>query len=132
MAVYKSECSRVASAWHNCYFKAVNVLFVCSRNRLRSPTAEAVFSDRPGVETASAGTAPDANCVVSADLIGWADVIFAMEAIHKRRLRERFSALLAGRRVIVLDIPDKYNYMADDLVAALRLKVTRHLKPSSR
>ncbi len=36
------------------------VLFICSRNRLRSPTAEAVFAAWPGVETDSAGLAPDA------------------------------------------------------------------------
>jgi predicted protein tyrosine phosphatase len=30
-----------------------NLLFLCSRNRLRSPTAERVFADWPGVETAS-------------------------------------------------------------------------------
>jgi len=35
-----------------------NLLFLCSRNRLRSPTAEPVFADRPGVETASAGLSP--------------------------------------------------------------------------
>ena len=38
-----------------------NLLFLCSRNRLRSPTAERVFADWPGVETASAGLAPDAD-----------------------------------------------------------------------
>lgn len=31
------------------------VLFVCSRNRRRSPTAEHVFRNVPGIETASAG-----------------------------------------------------------------------------
>ena len=38
-----------------------HVLFICSRNRLRSPTAERVFADWPGIETASAGLAPDAD-----------------------------------------------------------------------
>ncbi|WP_200935043.1 hypothetical protein [Brevundimonas sp. Leaf363] len=37
-----------------------NLLFLCSRNRLRSPTAEQVVAAWPGVETASAGLAPDA------------------------------------------------------------------------
>ena len=32
------------------------VLFICSQNRWRSPTAEQVFARWPGVETASAGT----------------------------------------------------------------------------
>jgi predicted protein tyrosine phosphatase len=95
----------------------MNVLFVCSRNRLRGPTAETLFSDYPGIETASAGTASDAETVISADLIEWADLIFAMEAIHKGRLREKFSTLLSHRKVVALGIPDKYEYMSEPLVA---------------
>jgi len=38
-----------------------NVLFICSQNKLRSPTAEQVFADYPGIETASAGTNHDAE-----------------------------------------------------------------------
>ncbi len=45
--------------------KARNVLFVCSQNRLRIPTAEQLFADWPGVETASAGLKPDAETPVS-------------------------------------------------------------------
>jgi predicted protein tyrosine phosphatase len=44
-----------------------NLLFLCARNRLRSPTAEQIFASRPGVETASAGRAPDAEEACSAD-----------------------------------------------------------------
>jgi predicted protein tyrosine phosphatase len=106
----------------------MNVLFICSRNRLRSPTAEAVFAAHPGIEVASAGTNSDAANVISADLVEWADVIFAMEAVHKRRLHDKFSPLLRNRRVIVLGIPDKYEYMDQALVAALKKKVTRHLQ----
>ncbi len=45
----------------------MKLLFGCSRNRLRSPTAEAVFSAYPGVEATSAETSPDAETPVSAD-----------------------------------------------------------------
>jgi predicted protein tyrosine phosphatase len=38
-----------------------NPLFVCSQNKLRSPTAEQVFSAWEGVETLSAGTSNDAR-----------------------------------------------------------------------
>ncbi|MFN8910720.1 MAG: protein tyrosine phosphatase, partial [Betaproteobacteria bacterium] len=37
------------------------VLFICSQNRLRSPTAERVFSKRAGFEVASAGLNPEAE-----------------------------------------------------------------------
>jgi predicted protein tyrosine phosphatase len=101
---------------------------VCSRNRRRSPTAEALFSSRPGIEAASAGTSPDAENVVSADLIEWADLIFAMESIHKRKLSQKYAHLLRRRQVIVLDIPDNYEYMDEQLIAALKQAVTPHLR----
>jgi predicted protein tyrosine phosphatase len=107
---------------------AMNLLFVCSRNRRRSLTAEAVFSDLQGHSVLSAGTSPDANTPVSADLIEWADIIFAMEAVHRRRLNQRFSALLRTKRIVVLGIPDEYGYMDQSLIDILRTKISQHLK----
>lgn len=66
------------------------VLFVCSQNRLRSPTAEQVFSNRPGFEVASAGTDPAAANPLSTEIVEWADVIFVMEKAHRNRLVRRF------------------------------------------
>ena len=54
----------------------MNVLFVCGANRLRSPTAEQVFSTWPGVETDSAGTSSGASVLLSSEQVDWADVIF--------------------------------------------------------
>jgi predicted protein tyrosine phosphatase len=105
----------------------VRLLFVCSRNRLRSPTAEAVFSGRQGIEATSAGTSNDADTVVSAELIEWADIIFAMERIHQRRLLERFKELLKTKQVIVLGIKDDYRYMDPALVTVLLKKVSPYL-----
>ena len=104
-----------------------NLLFLCARNRLRSPTAERVFADRPGVETASAGLAPDAEEVVDADHIDWADVIFVMERSHRAKLNRRFRDRLRGKRVVCLDIPDDYAFMQPELVALLEQRVARHL-----
>ena len=105
-----------------------NLLFLCSRNRLRSPTAEHVFASRPGVETASAGLAPDAEEPCSAELVEWADIIFVMERAHRARLQRRFRAQLKRARVICLDIPDDYAFMQPELVALLEKKVGAHLK----
>lgn len=101
----------------------MNVLFVCSRNRLRSPTAEAVFAELPGIETASAGTSPDAEERVSRELITWADLIVVMEARHKRSLARSFADALRGRRVVVADIPDRYDAMDPELIELLRRRV---------
>jgi predicted protein tyrosine phosphatase len=105
----------------------MRVLFICSRNRLRSPTAEEVFSAWPGVETDSAGIAPDAEVPVAAEQIGWADIVFVMERVHKARLAQRYGASLKGKKIVCLDIPDQYAYMQPELVAILERKVQRHL-----
>ncbi|RQT09060.1 low molecular weight protein tyrosine phosphatase family protein [Burkholderia contaminans] len=97
-------------------------LFLCSRNRLRSPTAEAVFAAWPGVETDSAGLAPDADTRVSAEQLDWADVVFVMERAHQARLAAQFGAHLRHKKVVCLDIPDRYAYMQPELVTLLERK----------
>ena len=79
------------------------------------------------MEAASAGTSVDADTPVSADLVGWADIIFAMERVHHRRLLKRFGSLLKAKRVVVLGIPDEYKYMDPQLIEILRRKVLPHL-----
>jgi predicted protein tyrosine phosphatase len=95
---------------------------------LRSPTAEALFAKSPGVETASAGTSPDADNPISLDLVEWADVIFVMENTHRKRLNESFKAALRTKRIVVLGIPDRYDYMAPELIKLLHKKVARSLQ----
>ena len=105
----------------------MNLLFVCSRNRRRSLTAETIFGDEPGLQALSAGTAPDAETAVSIDLLQWADVIFAMEAIHKRRLIQRFPREMKDKRIVVLGIADHYEYMDRELVVRMRSEVVNRL-----
>lgn len=104
-----------------------NILFVCSQNRLRSPTAEQIFSRRDDIEVASAGTNHDAETPLSADMVAWADLIFVMEKTHRTKVQKRFRAALQGARIICLDIPDDYEFMDPDLVRLLEAKMTRHL-----
>jgi predicted protein tyrosine phosphatase len=101
----------------------MRLLFICSRNRLRSPTAEATFSQVPGIETMSAGMNHDAPTPVSGDLIEWADLICVMEPAHQARLAKRFSPLLGDKRVVVLGIPDEYGYMDPDPISLLKNRV---------
>lgn len=103
------------------------VLFICSQNRLRSPTAEQVFADWPGVETASAGLNNDAENPLTPELLEWADLVFVMERAHRNKLSSRFRAHLGRQRVVCLDIPDEYDYMDPMLVRLLRVKVPPHL-----
>jgi predicted protein tyrosine phosphatase len=105
----------------------LKVLFVCSQNKLRSPTAEHVFASRPCIECASAGTNRGAETPLTPELVEWADLIFAMEKQHQRKLAERFQLLLKGKRVVCLGIPDNYSFMQSELVDLLKTKVGRHL-----
>ncbi|HEY0013027.1 MAG TPA: low molecular weight protein tyrosine phosphatase family protein [Allosphingosinicella sp.] len=104
-----------------------NVLFVCSQNRLRSPTAEQVFASYPGIEVASAGLNNDAETPLTPELVAWADIVFVMEKAHRNKLQKRFRASLKDVRVICLDIPDDYEFMEEPLVHLLKAKATRHL-----
>lgn len=104
------------------------LLFLCSGNKRRSPTAEAVFSETPGVEVDSAGIRSDANVPVSEDHIEWADVIIVMEGVHRARLNRMFGRVLKGKQIAVLGIPDDYEFMDPELVERLR-KACRHYLP---
>lgn len=99
------------------------VLFLCSRHRLRSPTAAAVFADWPGLEVDSAGVADDAETPLDPAQLDRAELVVVMEARHARRLRERFGARLNGKRVVSVDIPDRYAFMQPELVALLERRV---------
>jgi predicted protein tyrosine phosphatase len=102
-------------------------LFVCSRNRLRSPTAEAMFGGLSDVETASAGTSPDADNPLTGELIEWPDTVFVMEPVHRTRVQRRFRRHLNGKRVVCLDIPDDYACMDLALMALLTKRMARFL-----
>lgn len=104
-----------------------NVLFVCSQNRLRSPTAEQVFSRRPDLEVASAGTNNDAENPLTSELIKWADVIVVMEKMHRAKVQKRFRSSLNSKRLICLDIPDNFAFMDPALVALLEKRLAPHL-----
>lgn len=105
----------------------MQVLFVCARNRLRSPTAERVFSGVAGVEAISAGIAPDAEQPLTAELIEWAEVIMVMEPKHRVRMARAFGPKLRGKRVVCLDIADDYAYMDPLLIELLWERVPRSI-----
>ena len=105
----------------------LKVLFICGRNRLRSPTAEQVFSTWPQVVVSSGGLNRDADNPVTPELLAWADIIFVMEQSHREKLSAKFKAHLHNKRVICLEIPDQFEFMAPELVQLLKARVPRHL-----
>jgi predicted protein tyrosine phosphatase len=96
------------------------LFFICSRNEIRSLTAETIYQGFPGYAVKSAGTEPGARIRVNEGHIGWADIIFVMEKNHGRILREKFGEALSGKRIICLHIPDNYRYMEPALIDELK------------
>ena len=105
----------------------MNILFVCSRNKWRSLTAETIFKNHPDHQVRSAGTEPSARIKINAKMITWADLIFVMEKRHRQRISERFPAEIDGKEIITLGIPDDYQYMDEDLIEELKTKASEYL-----
>ncbi len=101
----------------------MNILFVCSRNKWRSPTAESIYKGAPGLHVRSAGTEPSARIKLTAKLIIWADLIFVMEKQHKDRLMEKFEFESEEKEILILDIPDEYKFMDPELIEEIKAGV---------
>ncbi len=106
----------------------MNLLFVCSRNQWRSPTAEAIFEGSQQYHAKSAGTSPSARIKITEKLMLWADLIFVMEKKHKQQLREKFEFVANEKQIIVLDIPDEYQYMDEELIESIKIAVAPYLE----
>lgn len=104
------------------------LLFVCSRNQWRSPTAEALLKNHPRYEARSAGTENGARIKLTAGHVGWADLIFCMEKKHAARVEEKFAFELADKPLIVLRIPDDFEFMDPALVELLQSELAEHLE----
>lgn len=102
-----------------------NILFVCGKARKRSPTAAEVAADILGARTDFAGLSADADECLGTEQIDWADAIVVMEKAQRSRLKRQFGALLGDKRVLCLDIPDRYEFMQPELVTLLGQKLRR-------
>jgi predicted protein tyrosine phosphatase len=105
----------------------MNLLFVCSKNKLRSPTGEEIFSNYKGIQAIGCGTNTDAATPLSGDLIEWADIIFPMEKKHQNKISKKFNSLLKDKKILCLAIPDNYERMDPALVRLLKKKVFNYI-----
>ena len=105
----------------------MKILFVCSRNKWRSATAETIYKNHPEHQVRSAGTEPSARIKLNAKHVIWADLIFVMEKKHKQRIEEKFSEEIADKKIVIMDIPDEYQYMDKELIEELNLKTLDYL-----
>lgn len=105
----------------------MNILFICSRNKWRSRTAETIFKNNQKHNVKSAGTENEAKIKVNEKLINWADLIFVMEKRHKERLRDKFGELIDYKEIVILDIKDDYKYMDTEFIEILETSVSPYL-----
>jgi predicted protein tyrosine phosphatase len=104
------------------------ILFVCTANRDRSPTAEDLYTRDPRYEVRSAGVASFAVTPLDAELLRWADRVFVMcERLdqHQTQIRLRFPAIKAT--IVDLDLEDRWPRGHPELVHRLRKKLAPHL-----
>jgi len=104
----------------------MKMLFVCGKNKLRSPTAEIIFSKYEGIETRSVGVRKDAEVIAGIEDIEWADIIYFMEQKHKRKLSEKFANALKTKKVVILEIKDKFGFMDKALITILKKKISEY------
>ena len=88
------------------------LLFICSRNKIRSLSAEKLFAGVSGIQARSAGTQAGARVVVTEGQLGWADIIFVMEKSHLNKLREKFAEALIDKQIVTLHIPGRLSIHA--------------------
>lgn len=108
------------------------VLCVCSAGLLRSPTAAFVLSQEPfNYNTRAAGASAEYALVpVDEALLAWAEMVVFMEHQHWQTVRSDpvlGRRLLEDKTVIVLDIPDKYEYRSPELQELIRAGMDKAL-----
>ena len=99
------------------------ILFICSQNKWRSLTAEKIFENLEGYSVKSAGTENGARVKITSGMIGWADLILVMEKKHRQRIQSKFGDLLTNKPIFVLNIPDDFQFMDEELIEILENRV---------
>lgn len=106
----------------------MKVLFVCSGNKQRSPTAEDYFcSQYPQHEFDSAGTnhkfcEKAGTQKLEEEMLQWADLVLVMEKHHKQIIMDHTGGKYIDK-IKVLRIMDVYRYGQRELVEILEEKV---------
>ena len=102
---------------------SINVLFICGRNKRRSPTAERVFTHDARLQGRSAGLGDTSPRRLKEADLRWAHLVLVMERKYKGRIRATFRAVEPLPPIESLDIPDEYIFMQAELVALLKSSV---------
>lgn len=104
-----------------------SILVVCGRNKRRSRTAEHLFKNDSRFNIRSVGLSPQSERQLKEKDILWADLILVMEDDQKCRIKSEYQHLNIPR-VEVLDIPDEYEFMNEELASIITHKMNSILQ----
>jgi predicted protein tyrosine phosphatase len=102
------------------------ILFVCGRNKWRSPTAENVYKNDSRVNVRSAGMSNKSSHQITGSDIDWADLVLVMERKYKTRILSEFRGYKFPP-IESLEIPDEYRYMDDELIGLIKTGTEHHI-----
>lgn len=105
----------------------MNILFVCSQNKWRSPTAEKIYSNDPNINTRSAGTSSKARRKITKQDLVWADLVVVMENKHLDYLQRKYAEIIRQKPIENLHIPDRYQFMDPRLIDLLKQRMVPFL-----
>lgn len=97
----------------------MKVLFVCNQNQNRSKTAEKLFKTR--FTTKSAGLYNEKP--ITEKQLSWADTIIVMEDEQRTEISKRFPKQYMKKRILSLNIPDKFKFNQPELIQELKTKI---------
>jgi predicted protein tyrosine phosphatase len=103
------------------------VLFVCTQNRVRSLTAQLLYRGRPDLEVQSAGISEYARVPLTQDLLEWADQVFVFSRRQQKVLEKRYGDFYRGKRIVCLNLPDRFEYNGPKLITKLTVRLGRYL-----
>jgi len=104
-----------------------NILVVCGRNKKRSRTAEYIFKNDNRFNIRSAGLSPKSDRKISEKDLNWADLVLVMETEQRAKVRELYMNLELPD-IEILNIPDDYEFMDEELVSILTDRINDSLR----
>lgn len=104
-----------------------NILVVCGRNKRRSRTAEYIFKNDNRFNIRSAGLSPKSDRKISEKDLNWADLVLVMETGQRAKVRELYMNLELPD-IEILNIPDDYEFMDEELVSILTDRINDSLR----
>jgi predicted protein tyrosine phosphatase len=104
-----------------------NILVICGKNKRRSRTAEYMFKNDQRFNIRSAGLSPKSDRKISENDLNWADLVLVMETDHRSKIKELYRHLQLPK-IEVLNIPDEYEYLDEELIQILDDKVNDIIK----